>query len=290
MNGSNRVKVVVLCCEGLFQEYLICRLCSNYDVMGVVYHSYPRGTHTLIERLSRYINPIKAFHYIHSRIARYFYNKSAEPLLHKLFYINDHQPELSPDIPHIHVSDVNSPECTDFVRRLSPEIICVNGTNLLRKPMLDLEPGLKFGIINMHTGLSPYSRGGNCNLHMLLEGHPEYVGVTIHHISSGIDSGDIIISACPVIQLTDNFEMIEAKVFHDGIELMVVAVRQLIEGRAERVPQWEHGKLFLERTGYVYDPYLHVLVNHKIKNGLIREYFKHREKIDSKVVLIGSHS
>ena len=55
-----------------------------------------------------------------------------------------------------------------------------------------------------------------------------------------------------------NFEIIDGKTFRLGNECMVAAVRQLHDGKAERVPQWTEGKLFLRRTGYVYDPFLHV--------------------------------
>ena len=123
---------------------------------------------------------------------------------------------------------------------------------------------------------------------MLLEDHPEYVGVTIHHISAGIDSGDIILSDRPELDVNDNFEMIHAKVFHLGVTLFVKAVNQLIDGSAEKVAQWEHGKLFLKRTGYLYSPYLRVKVNKKIKDGLIQNYLKDREPIDEKIILVGA--
>ena len=168
-----------------------------------------------------------------------------------------------------------------------PDIVCVNGTNLLRKPMLEAVATLRYGAINLHTGLSPYSRGGNCNLHMLLEGHPEMVGLTIHHLDAGIDSGDIIITARPDFEADDTFEIVEAKVFRMGIDLMLVAVRQIAEGRAARVKQWEQGKLFLRRTGYEFKPYLHVKVNRLLKAGLLFHYLKSKDEADSGVRTVG---
>jgi hypothetical protein len=122
---------------------------------------------------------------------------------------------------------------------------------------------------------------------MLLEGHPELVGITIHHIDKGIDSGDIIITARPELEPGDNYDMIDAKSFRLGIDRMLVAIRRLIEGRAARVKQWETGTLFLRRTGYHYGPYAVLKVNRLLKRGLIADYLKDRARLDARVRLIG---
>jgi folate-dependent phosphoribosylglycinamide formyltransferase PurN len=284
------IKAVVMCCEGLYQRYLVNRVAAGFDLAGVIIVNDPGARGSLLGRLSRYVNPVEAFHYLESRVLRASESKDTDRLVRELFYIDGKEPALPEQVPVLRVKNINDPLAVDFVRKLAPEIVCVNGTNLLREPMLDLAPSIRYGIINMHTGLSPYARGGNCNLHMLLEGHPEFVGVTIHHIDKGTDSGDIIISARPEMETGDNFMMIEARVFRLGINLMITAVRLLIEGRAERVKQWEPGKLFLRRTGYFYTPYLHVKVSRMIKNGLIRDYLTNRDAIDQNVRLVGKPS
>ena len=68
---------------------------------------------------------------------------------------------------------------------------------------------------------------------------------------------------------------------------MLVAIQQLQEGRAERVKQWEQGKLFLKRTGYVYSPYERVLVNRVLKKGLIKNYLANKKSFDAAVRLVG---
>jgi methionyl-tRNA formyltransferase len=46
--------------------------------------------------------------------------------------------------------------------------------------------------------------------------------------------------------------------------------------------------LFLRRTGYVYDPFLHVKVNRMLSNGLIRYYLAKKSEMDAGVRLIGT--
>jgi methionyl-tRNA formyltransferase len=277
------MRVVIATGEALPQQYLIARLAAEFDLAGIVIYAPRQSRGPLRQRLRRVLDPRKTFHYLHTRRRMARYDKQAEPLVERLF----HPRELPPNVPLLRVENINDAEAVRFVETLRPDLLCVNGTNLLREPMLALLPQLPYGIINLHTGLSPYSRGGNCNLFMLLEGHPELVGVTVHHIDRGIDSGDIIITARAPLDRDDAYETIEAKNFRLGIDLMVVALRQLAEGRAARVPQWEKGKLFLRRTGYVYEPSLRLQANRAIEQGLIRRYLDNREASDRGVRLIG---
>lgn len=286
---NKKAKLVVMCCDGLYQRYLIKRLADEFNLIGLVLYVAPHKKSNLFKRIVRYRDPITFVKYLQARLLMNYYIYKAKPVIKRLFYINDAKPILPKDVPMIRVSNVNNKETVEFVYSLIPNIICVNGTNLLREPMLSLIPFIPYGIINLHTGLSPYSRGGNCNLFMLLERHPEMVGVTIHHIDRGIDSGDIIISARPKLDPSDNYEIIEAKTFHLGVDMMVVAIHQLLEGRAKKIKQWEAGKLFLKRTGYVYSPYHRVEVNRLLKNGLIREYLQNQQVKDANVKLVGKY-
>src|SRR6266404_2499950 len=252
---NSRTRVVVLCCDGLFQRSLLERIADQFTLSGVVRHVMPNARGSFLSRAWRYRSPLRLLHYLRWRKLMSHYEEQSRPVIEKLFFIDGRPPATPAHVPIIDVADVNAERAVDFVRGLQPDVICVNGTNLLRQPMLNFIPSVRLGAINLHTGLSPYSRGGNCNLYMLLEGHPELVGLTVHHISPGVDSGDIIFSARPKLEPQDTYEIIDAKTFHLGIDLVLAAIRQLQEGRAQRVPQWEKGKLFLRKTGYVYNPF-----------------------------------
>jgi hypothetical protein len=83
--------------------------------------------------------------------------------------------------------------------------------------------------------------------------------------------------------------MIDAKIFRLGNVRMIDAVRRLATGKADRVSQWTEGKLFLRRTGYYYEPYLHVRVNRMLSQGLIANYLERREEFDAGIRLVGTH-
>lgn len=288
-SAGRRPRTVVLCCDGLVQRWLAQRAHEELDLLGVVVQHPSRGrANSRLGRFSRYRDPRVLARQLLARLALPRYERRGEALRHELFCRDGRPPALPDGVPVLHTQAINGPDTVAFLRRLAPELLLVNGTQLLRQPILDLLPSLPLGIVNLHTGLSPYSRGANCNLYMILEGHPELVGVTVHHIDSGIDSGDIIRSAQVPLQPDDNFETIDLRSFHLGIELLLAAAHDLARGDAVRVPQWERGKLFLQRTGYHYEPWQRLAANRLLERGLLAEYLRHRRERDAGVRLVGT--
>jgi methionyl-tRNA formyltransferase len=282
-----QVRVAVLCCDGIYQRHLARRIAAKFDLAGIVLQKSTGAPATLLDRLSQYRNPAKLLRHVESRLLLPHFERRGESLKRQLFYVDGTAPGIPKDVPLLETANINTAEVAEFVRRQSPDLVVVNGTQLLRAPLLALIPHIRFGIINLHTGLSPYSRGGNCNLYMLLESHPELVGVTVHHIDAGIDSGDIVLSAQVPMEPGDCYEMIDARSFHLGIELLIAAIGQLAAGLAAGVPQWEQGKLFLRRTGYVYEPSQRLAVNRLLERGLIRDYLAEKKVRDAGVRLVG---
>jgi methionyl-tRNA formyltransferase len=281
------LKVLLLCGAGRYQQELARRAASRFSLAGIVWHRPENPTGSLVGRLLRYRDPRALARYLQVRAFLPAHERAAEPLRQVLF------PDplgTTTDTPEISVPDINAPEAVAFVEAQRPDIVLVNGSNLLRKPMLGLIPKIPLGIINLHTGLSPYSRGGNCNLFMLLEGRPERVGITVHHINPGIDSGDIILSAQVPMTVADNYEMVDIRTFDTGIEALLQCARELSEGTAARVPQWESGKLFLRRTGYVYEPYHRLVANRLLARGLVRDYLADKVHRDVGIRTVGKLS
>ncbi|MBU0508205.1 formyl transferase [bacterium] len=149
---------------------------------------------------------------------------------------------------------VNDPHYVEIIRRARPDAIVIMGTCLVRKKIIESAPH----VINIHTGLSPYYRGGMTNLWPIVLGEYGYFGVTIHRISLGIDSGDIIYTARPEIRPDDTYGTINSRCIQLGTDLMIQAIRRLAAGEMRAMPQWTKGKLFFDRdmNGWIACRYL----------------------------------
>ncbi len=76
---------------------------------------------------------------------------------------------------------------------------------------------------NIHMGVSPYYRGSSCNFWALADGRADLVGATVHLLSEGLDSGDILFHAFP------------APGPHDPFDLGMAAVRAAQHGLIARI-------------------------------------------------------
>jgi len=62
----------------------------------------------------------------------------------------------------IEVSNVNDKATLDAIEEYNPDYLIVSGTNLVGKKVIEAAEKRK-GILNLHTGISPYIKGGpNC--------------------------------------------------------------------------------------------------------------------------------
>ena len=85
------------------------------------------------------------------------------------------------------VKNFNSLECENLLKMLSPDIIVLGGSRILKKNIINIP---RIGIINAHPGYLPKYRGVDVIPWAIYNG--DNVGVTVHLIDENIDSGLII--------------------------------------------------------------------------------------------------
>ena len=164
---------------------------------------------------------------------------------------------------------LNSPETRTRLRELEPDLIAVMGTSLLKKRLIQIPSR---GILNLHTGLSPYYRGGMTVLWPMINGEPRFCGVTLHRLSAGIDSGDILYHGLPNWQASDNFSTINCKLIVLGSALMVRAIGEVAAGESRARAQWCKGRLYnnIDYDGSVAQRYLDYLDSGQLASFALR--------------------
>ena len=131
------------------------------------------------------------------------------------------------------VGDVNSSEVVAFLRERSPDLICVSGTRMVKAPVFEARPPR--GLLNLHTGISPFYRGGpNCTMWCLANGEPQFIGATIHELDLGIDSGRLILTEQTPIEAGDRAADLVWKTVGHGIGLYARVVGDMAAGRDVR--------------------------------------------------------
>ena len=98
--------------------------------------------------------------------------------------------------------DLNKLNKIQINEALNSDIYVVFGASYIKGWLIDFL--VEHGAINIHMGLSPYYRGSSCNFWALYDSNPSYVGATIHHLSKGLDSGDMLFHCIPKLHNEDS--------------------------------------------------------------------------------------
>jgi methionyl-tRNA formyltransferase len=141
-----------------------------------------------------------------------------------------------PPVDILDVENINSQADYDFTLKHQPDLILVSGTRLVKEKMLGIKPTI--GILNLHTGLSPYVKGGpNCTNWCVANKDFHLIGNTIMWIDKGIDTGNILTTAFTPIAGDEDLPALHAKVMEHAHDLYIESVRFLQSGKTQSVRQ-----------------------------------------------------
>ena len=103
---------------------------------------------------------------------------------------------------------------------------------IIREPILTIT---RLGVLNFHPSYLPYNRGKNYNFWSLVEDTP--FGVTLHFISSGVDSGDIAFQSRIEKNWEDTGKTLYEKAQVEIVRLFVDNFPMIKQGNIPRIPQ-----------------------------------------------------
>lgn len=130
--------------------------------------------------------------------------------------------------PKIVVNNVNDSKVFELLGDLRPDITIISGTNLLSSNLIRAI-SLHGRVINLHTGISPYVKGGpNCTNWCFYLGRTDLIGNTIMWLNEGIDSGNIIATERTSFSTRESLLGIHIKVMEHGHDLYLRALRKIL--------------------------------------------------------------
>lgn len=177
MTNSNRL--VLWINKEPCQIALACKISEKFDVVGVVFESRPSKRKLSFKKI------------IEKVIEKIFLRKLDQAWVVMQENYKNQFSDIPSHIPTLVVENINQKEVTAFTQSRDTDLVIVSGTSLIKKHMFQLS--LSKGIMNLHTGLSPYIKGGpNCTNWCFAINKPELIGNTVMWLDEGIDSGKII--------------------------------------------------------------------------------------------------
>jgi methionyl-tRNA formyltransferase len=134
------------------------------------------------------------------------------------------------NVPYFWCHNVNAPDFLERCRKNEVDLVMsVSPTQIFKEGLISLP---KYGCLNTHSALLPNYRGLYPTYWAMASGE-KTMGVTIHCIEKGIDTGKIVLQAeIPIPQRTTMDHMLRVTKIK-GAELMLEAVKQIADGTAK---------------------------------------------------------
>lgn len=131
-------------------------------------------------------------------------------------------------VPTIKQTKVKDPKIIKKLVKINPEVIlCIGGTQIIPRQVLKIP---KMGCLNIHPALLPKYRGRFSTVHALFNDE-EYIGVSVHWMDEGIDSGPIIFQTKFKVEEFDTAKDVYDKFTKVGTQLFTKFINYWIEGK-----------------------------------------------------------
>ena len=128
--------------------------------------------------------------------------------------------------------DVKSKDSVSFLKAAKPDLIIYTGGGIIRKSLIQIP---RIGILNAHMGLLPRYRGMNVLEWSLF--HGDQIGVTLHFIHEGVDTGPILLRRNIEIEDSDTIASLRSKSLPISVEMFAEAISKLKAGQIDKIEQ-----------------------------------------------------
>ena len=175
------------------------------------------------------------------------------------------------------VNAINDPKYQTWIRNLYPDVIAVCGASILKADTLSIS---KYGVLNLHGGLSQFYRGVFTTEWAIHNREPECVGATVHFVAEGVDDGDVIYQGRPDIEEGDHPNSLCEKVARLGVQMMVRAVSDIEQSRCQATKLDARGRLYLNN---MFDVKVKRATWQRIRGGVISDYLADKATRDQRI-------
>ena len=117
------------------------------------------------------------------------------------------------------------PRTLEWVRSFRPDVLVLVGADIVPRALLEIP---RLGTINPHYGLLPRYRGMNVTEWSIY--HDDPVGVTIHAVDPGIDTGDILVRESVPVRPGATLTSVRAQQQETSARLLKETVFAVLDG------------------------------------------------------------
>lgn len=211
------MKIILLCASNANQKALANKIHNKFKLDQIVVK--------IPEKIDlKKINFEKFFNKLEKLLASFLtLFKLRNTWFNMLNYYFDIYPDF-PIEPKAYVTDINEIIVRKIIKNSKPDLVLISGTNLLKEEIL-IQINKYGKAMNLHTGISPYIKGGpDCTYWALYLREFGLIGNTIMWIDKGIDSGNIITTEQTKLEGNESLLELKIKAMNHGHELYLKVI------------------------------------------------------------------
>jgi methionyl-tRNA formyltransferase len=199
--SANDRRVVLLCTESESASILYHYLDASVNIVAVIVENKP-SRKRIIKRRIKILGVLTVIGQILFVLAMPLLFRTSRIRIAEIIEDFGLNPSDIPDSQIFHVRSANSKECRDALNSLSPDIVVIHGTRILSKRTL---AAVESTFVNIHAGITPKYRGVHGGYWAAVAKDDDNLGVTLHVVDSGIDTGGILSQATVSVDKVDSF-------------------------------------------------------------------------------------
>ena len=160
----------------------------------------------------------------------------------------------------VHCQTLNDKVVEDLLRAKQDKVVLFTGGGIIRKNILDVAGD---GIINCHMGTLPNYRGMGLSEWCILENDRDQIGITLHFMDTGIDTGEILrVVKIPSKGFKD-IKTLEDSFFPIMVTSMIETLEDYLAGKIQSQAQPKSAK----KQYFVLHPKLKRIVDAKMEQN-----------------------
>ena len=224
---TKRLKVLIMTTKLPEDIWMINKLADICDIEGVILPAGTRyseyGLSYVLKSRMRHSGLLKIVDQALLVLYRIIFESNKDKQVERELFVGKSRSHIEKkDVEILEVEDANSEEVRNFLMSKDPQLVVVSAAPLLKKKIID---AVKGRIINLHPGYAPEYRGRYGSFWPIYNGEPDLVGVTIHFIDEGIDTGTILAQQQIDFEPDDSLRAVTYRQHKVGVDLLIEVLK-----------------------------------------------------------------
>lgn len=239
------MKLAVLTSASIPNIYLVNCLAERHNVVAKIIEQRPQPLtagqkmHVRLRMLKKYGLMKTVNKLLYNKYRNRFIDPPRSETLKDWLFPDGKEVAYTAEAPSLTVQNINDQSSIDFLKHHDPDVIAVCGTTVIKPQVFTLS---RKGTINIHCGIIPEYRSADPLFWALYNNDQEKVGVTIHYVDEGIDTGPIIYQEPVPVTRNDTLATLYAKSIRKGAELMSRAIDDFSRDQVRTITKDVAGK------------------------------------------------